>query len=176
MRYTTIIDLTEIREVYRSRNATLLYLHMVLKAGYHDEDRDLLKISLRSLSMDCGMTLSAIRCALALLQRHGLLMRDGDKWRVKKWIAEKLPTPRTQKTAGSDGNISNLMARQEQEREEQWQRLQAAVRSMSAPELRAWYDELQHGINKRHKGAYLNANEKNREWFKTNIIDKLPKE
>lgn len=94
MRYTTIIDITEIPEVYRNHNARLIYLHLTLKSGYRDNDRDMIKISIRNLAMRTGMSVSATRHALSILTRHHLLSRAGETWIVKKWIIEDTITPR----------------------------------------------------------------------------------
>lgn len=94
MRYTTVIDLTEFPGVYRNRNARLVYLHLVLKSGWHNDDRDLIDISLRSLAAGVGLTLSATRHALTQLDKVGLVTRQGSVWLVKKWILEEPVTPR----------------------------------------------------------------------------------
>lgn len=94
MRYTTIIDITEVPEVYRNHNARLIYLHLVLKSGYRDNDRDMIKISIRNLAMRTGMSVSATRHALNTLTKHNLLSRAGETWLVKKWIIEDTITPR----------------------------------------------------------------------------------
>lgn len=89
MRYTTIIDLTEMPELYKNPNVRLLYLHMVLKSGYHDNDRDWLRASIRRLAADTGLTESATRHALAMLQKAKLIARKDGYWAVRKWIAEQ---------------------------------------------------------------------------------------
>lgn len=94
MRYTTVIDLTEFPGVYRNRNARLVYLHLVLKSGWHNDDRDLIEISIRSLASGVGLTLSATRHALAQLEKAGLINRQGSVWLVRKWILEEPVTPR----------------------------------------------------------------------------------
>lgn len=86
MRYTTVIDISELREVYRSHTARLVYLHLALKAGYHDHDRDTLQLSIRSIAADVGVTVSACRHALRQLEKAKLLRRDGPLWVVTKWI------------------------------------------------------------------------------------------
>lgn len=73
MRYTTIIDIRDFPEVYSNKNAVLLYLHLCLRAGYHAEDRDLVRIPVRRLSAELGITYSAVRHSLAVLVKHGLL-------------------------------------------------------------------------------------------------------
>ena len=89
MRYTTIIDITEYPTIYRNVNARLVYLHLVLKSGYHDHDRDLLTMSFRRLSAETGLSLSAIRHAINCLVKANLLTRQGELWLVKKWIIEQ---------------------------------------------------------------------------------------
>ena len=73
MRYTTIIDISEIQPIYRNVNARLVYLHLVLKSGYHDNDRDLVSISLRRIAAEVGLTLSATRHAISQLEKAQLL-------------------------------------------------------------------------------------------------------
>ena len=77
MRYTTIIDISQMGEIYRNQNVRLIYLHLALRSGYHDDDRDLTDISLRRLSMEAGLTVSATRHAIRILTKAGLLKRQG---------------------------------------------------------------------------------------------------
>lgn len=100
MRYTTVLDITS-APWYRNKNVVLVYLHMSLTCGYHDDDRDLYTRSIRSLAIDSGMTLSATRHALQVLQRDRIITRDGNAWRVKKWLPSDSQTitsrPKTEK-------------------------------------------------------------------------------
>ena len=100
MRYTTVLDITS-APWYRNKNVVLVYLHMSLTCGYHDDDRDLYTRSIRSLAIDSGMTLSATRHALQVLQRDRILTREGNAWRVKKWLPSDsqtvTPRPKTEK-------------------------------------------------------------------------------
>lgn len=89
MRYTTIIDLSDYPELYKNINVRLLYLHMCLKAGYHDNDRDWLKASIRGLAAAVGITESATRHALSVLVNAKLIARKDCYWYVRKWIAEQ---------------------------------------------------------------------------------------
>lgn len=89
MRYTTIIDITEDRNLYRNLNVRLVYLHLVLIAGYHDDDRDLVDISIRRLALDVGITVSAVRHALKVLERSSLITMEDSQIIVKKWLPEK---------------------------------------------------------------------------------------
>lgn len=94
MRYTTVIDISEMPEVYRNATARLVYLHLALKAGYHDNDRDRATVSIRRLAMDVDVTVSAARHAIRQLERAGLLRRDGGALIVKKWVEEQSITTR----------------------------------------------------------------------------------
>lgn len=94
MRYTTIIDLREYPELYRNINIRILYLHLVLVSGYHDDDRDQVKTSIRRLAYDCNITLSAARNALRQLSREGLLRMEDGMYIVTKWTPQKPITSR----------------------------------------------------------------------------------
>ena len=89
MRYTTIIDIYN-TPAWRSSSARLVYFYMCLRCGYHDEDRDIIKISLRELSARLGLTLSAVRCALSLLISQGLISSSCPSvYKVTKWAEPK---------------------------------------------------------------------------------------
>lgn len=120
MRYTTIIDIREFPQIYRNENAKLVYLHLVLISGYHDEDRDQTNISIRQLSYDTGLTVSAVRHALKILSTVGLLSRSGITWTVKKFVLEKTISPRI-KSERKRLQAENL-EREKQIRNEQEQR------------------------------------------------------
>lgn len=94
MRYTTIIDISEFPAVYRNENARLLYLHMVLKSGYHDNDRDICRLSVRRLAAEVGLTLSATRHALKVLENAVLIKRYQGAYAVRKFIMATAITPR----------------------------------------------------------------------------------
>lgn len=94
MRYTTIIDIREFPQIYRNDNAKLVYLHLVLISGYHNEDRDQTTISIRQISYDTGLTVSAVRHSLKVLISAGLLSRNGIIWNVTKFVLEKPISPR----------------------------------------------------------------------------------
>jgi len=127
MRYTTLIDITEIPALYRNVNARLLYLHLVLVAGYHDDDRDLADISIRRLASDTGLTVSATRHAIRMLQDAKLLFRQDGLWLVKKWLpAQKIsgrpkadPTTWRQPSELSTGDILLQQREEERAREKQ---------------------------------------------------------
>lgn len=94
MRYTTIIDIREFPQIYRNNHAKLVYLHLVLISGYHDEDRDQTPISIRQICYDTGLSLSAVRHSLKVLISAGLLSRSGITWTVKKFVLDKPISPR----------------------------------------------------------------------------------
>lgn len=98
MRYTTVIDITEIAGVWNNPNICRLYFYMAMKCGYHDEDRDILKISFRNLAAQSSLTLSATRHALKVLESQQLVIKEKDAYRVTKFVLEKKPAERTQKT------------------------------------------------------------------------------
>lgn len=98
MRYTTVIDVTEFPDVWRNQNISRIYFFMALKCGYHDEDRDVLKISLRNLAAQASLTVSATRHALKVLESAKLVTHEKEAWRVTKFVLDKKPTSRTQKT------------------------------------------------------------------------------
>lgn len=166
MRYTTIIDISDIPEVYRNQAARLLYIHLALAAGYHDEDRDLVKQSLRVMAWRVGLTLSAVRHALGLLQKAGLVSKDGEAWRVKKWFVDTPPTPRRQpKDRKAAHEASSLVDRYDEELRKWRENVERAVREMTRDELAAWLDELRDGRSLRHHGAQLTATERNIAWL-----------
>lgn len=146
MRYTTIIDLTEFPALYRSESCRLVYLHLCLRSGYHDHDRDLCGISIRRLAQDTGLTLSAVRCALARLANAQMIAKQGPLWLVRKYVLEQPITTRA-KTQRQQKAIE-ARAMEEQEREERQRR--AAIEEQKRLNLRAkgktnfmvWYEDM----------------------------------
>lgn len=117
MRYTTVIDVTEIADVWRNPNISRLYFFMALKCGYHDDDRDILKISLRNLAAQASLTISATRHALKVLESLKLVTQEHEAWRVTKFILDKKPTSRTQKNTASSAEFENQQRQQAEEQE-----------------------------------------------------------
>lgn len=170
MRYTTVIDISDMPEVYRNQAARLLYIHMALCAGYHDDDRDLVRQSLRVMAVRAGLTLSAVRHALGLLQRAGLVTREGEAWRVRKWFVDTPPTPRRQpKDRRAAHEASSIADNAERQISEYQANVLRAVREMTRDELQTWLDELREGRSLRHHGVNINANTRNVEWLE-NVI------
>lgn len=165
-----MIDISDMPEVYRNQAARLLYIHMALCAGYHDDDRDLVRQSLRVMAARAGLTLSAVRHALGLLQRAGLVSREGEAWKVKKWFVDTPPTPRRQPKDRRAAHEASSIADSAERQLSEWQaNVLRAVREMTRDELETWLDELRDGRSLRHHGANLNANARNIEWLE-NVI------
>lgn len=168
-----MIDISDMPEVYRNQAARLLYIHMALCAGYHDDDRDQVRQSLRVMAVRTGLTLSAVRHALGLLQRAGLVSREGDVWRVKKWFVDTPPTPRRQPKDRRAAHEASSIADDAERQLSEWQAsVLRAVREMTRDELETWLGELRDGRNLAHHGARLNANARNIEWLEQVIKHK----
>jgi len=131
MRYTTIIDISEYPELYRNTNIRILYLHMVLKSGYHDDDRDQCRLSIRRLSYDTGLTISAVRHALGVLQKFGLVVSENGIFFVKKFVLEKPISPR----------IKSEKKRKEAEQREHERLLQEEQNAREKEEKRRYLEE-----------------------------------
>lgn len=173
MRYTTIIDITEVPGIYRNRNARLVYLHLVLRSGYHESDRDMIDISIRNLAMAVGLSVSATRHSLACLEREKLISRDGSKWRILKWVVADLPTPRRQpKNAKAAADSTNYGEKMDKQLEEYRQKVYNAVRMCSRNQLEEWLKELEEGRSLRHYGAQIAPNQDNIKWMR-NVIKRL---
>lgn len=146
MRYTTVIDLTDMPALYRNHNIRLVYLHMVLKCGYHDSDRDLLDTSVRRLSADVGITVSAVRHALHIMEAAHLIERQGTMWAVKKWI----PTETISKRTPEEAHKKPSDAVAERERIQRQRDDEKALRDRQIAELEAqgktsfmvWYESM----------------------------------
>lgn len=94
MRYTTIIDISESKELYRNVNIRIVYLHLVLKSGYHDDDRDMCYTSLRTLAAQTGLSVATVRHAVKQLTNAKLVERTEHAYKVLKWVQVDKPTVR----------------------------------------------------------------------------------
>lgn len=126
MRYTTIIDISQLPVVWNNKNTTYLYIYLALKCGYHDSDRDTIKISIRKLAAETGMTVSAVRNSLKTLQKVGLIRTADNTMSVLKWLMAEEPTPRPktakkarQEAAAKEREAANEKREQEAERSRQ---------------------------------------------------------
>lgn len=173
MRYTTVIDISEFPSVYKNPNARLVYLHMALKSGYHAEDKDKLKSSIRRIAMAVGLTVSATRHALAQLEREQLITKTDSGWMVKKWVVETFPEKNQvkKKTAAQE----ERERQQEKERQEWKDGLRKAVLNSTREELQTWLEALIKAPNGQrvwHKGAKLWHCGEHIEWLTKIIRDK----
>lgn len=168
MRYTTVIDISELQGLYRNKNARLVYLHLALKSGYHDDDRDTISVSIRSLARDADVSVSAVRHALLQLEKNGLLQHDGERWRVKKWILDTTPTPRPKKEQAKDiTNAGQMVQRRDAEAEQYARKQEAAIAACTREELTKWIAELEEGRSLRHRGVSIKASENNINYMKS---------
>lgn len=145
MRYTTVIDISEFPSIYRNPNARALYFHMALKAGYHDNDRDVLETSLRILQAETGLSFSAVRHALHLLEGAALIRREGSAWIVKKWIPAQTISARPKATQKQlDAAQEEQRQRARQERKEELERLRREeIMQQGKTEFMIYYEGLQ---------------------------------
>lgn len=170
MRYTTIIDISEEPAVYRNVNTRLLYLHLALKSGYHDDDRDRVDISIRRLSFATGLTVSATRHALKVLERCQLLTREGSTWTVKKWVLDTKPTPRRQSnTAKSDVTTTQLVRQSELDENERVRRLDAWFANAGKEELQNVLARLETGKPVMVNGCRMYPSERAKEAIRTKL-------
>ena len=166
MRYTTIIDISEVPAIYRNPNSRLVYIHMALKAGYHDDDRDVLDTSIRILSAETGLSFSATRHALRMLEDAALIKKEGTTWIVKKWLPMGNVTPRpkvTQKQIDAAAEEARRRALDERKEERERQRREA-VKASGKTEFMLYYEGLQEKaaagdpdaarLVARHRGTY----------------------
>lgn len=114
MRYTTIIDITELPEVYKSLSARVLYLHLVCVSGYHTDNQDQVRKSVRALSYETGLTLSAVRHALKVLRDNDLVAHQDGCFIVRKYVQPIIATRPKNAEPVKDG--TEQAARQEIEK------------------------------------------------------------
>lgn len=147
MRYTTIIDISEIRQIYKSVNTRLVYLHLCLRSGYHDTDRDIVDLSIRKLAMQCGLTVSATRHALSILAKARLIERQGAAIKVAKWLQQEPITPRArtrQQQQLQDAAAARMAQERKREREAAKEAAErAALRAQGKTQYQVYLDDLQ---------------------------------
>lgn len=170
MRYTTLIDISQDAVLYRNHSVRLIYLHLVLKSGYHDNDRDKIRTSIRRLAAEVGLTVAATRHGLKQLKKAGMLTISNDAWIVKKWVLDEKPGSRTQPKSQQKPDISLRRAMDEQE--DFQRRLDQAAETCTREQLEIWLEELEDGKSRIHCGIKLNLNEKSKEWLRARIAEK----
>lgn len=170
MRYTTVIDIRDFPQIYRNIHARLVYIHMALKAGYHDDDRDICRLSIRSLSADTGITVSATRNALLQLEKSGLISKSSDCWIVKKWVLQESPIPRTQKTVSNkDSKLSAEIRKNDQEQEERSRQIFEWVRSSTREQIQELVTKLENGKLARINGQRVYPSAQSIQWFENQL-------
>ena len=147
MRYTTIIDISEIRQIYKSVNTRLVYLHLCLRSGYHDTDRDIVDLSIRKLAMQCGLTVAATRHALSILNKAKLIERQGAVIKVCKWLQQEPITPRArtrQQQKLQDAAAARIAEERKRELEAAKEAAErAALRAQGKTQYQVYLDDLQ---------------------------------
>lgn len=114
MRYTTIIDIRELSSIWNNPNVTRAYLFLCLASGYHDTDRDLVRVSVRGLAALTGLSVAASRHALSQLQKAGLITRQADTWKVTKFVITEQPATRPKTKREQQLEIERLKRQQEE--------------------------------------------------------------
>lgn len=146
MRYTPIIDISEFRELYKNLNIRLVYLHMVLKSGYHDYDKDILNVSIRGLAEDVGLNVGAVRHALEMLTKAKLIVKRDGLYYVRKYIKEQKITPRayTEQREKAQEQAQE-QAKKREEREQEYKRQDErrnALREQGKTEYMLYYESM----------------------------------
>lgn len=95
MRYTTIIDISEYPVLYGCVSARIIYLHLVLKAGWGERNQDYCRGSIRQLQGELHMTFSAVRHGLGVLLKMGMIKKAPGGWMVRKYCPPTKPGART---------------------------------------------------------------------------------
>lgn len=180
MRYTTIIDLREVGELYRNVNARLVYLHMVLASGYHEQDRDVVGISVRGLAAQTGCSVAAVRHALHVLEQAGLCSRQGGTLRVTKYVIPDeyaKPRARTKEQARQQAIAADRREKEEKERQARLQVVYRTAEQATADELEDWQARMaaaRQGASVYLNGAALPNTEQARAWL-ADVIKKKKK-
>lgn len=134
MRYTTIIDITEFPALYRNLATRLVYLHLCLRSGYHDYDRDISSLSIRRLAFETGLTIGAVRNALEQLAKFQMIVRQGQLTKVRKFILEQPISKRAQ----TKKQAADQKAREQRRAEE---RQAAAARDERQKNVDVWFEK-----------------------------------
>lgn len=143
-----MIDISEWPELYQNVNVRCVYLHLVLRSGYHDDDRDQIRTSLRRVASQTGCTVAAVRHAVKVLQVHGLLKIEGSTWQVKKWVIDQSITSRAQQRAQAAAAAKTADQQQrarERELKDIERERQAAAAKLSEQERQEVLQDLKSG-------------------------------
>ena len=116
MRYTQIIDITECPALWRNHATARVYLFMTLKAGYHDDDRGLVRLSVRQIAAGTGLTKSAVEHALAMLTKWKVARRYRGALYVATMVPERpITKPKSRKNQEREKAIAEERERRDQE-------------------------------------------------------------
>ena len=145
MRYTTIIDISEYPTLYRNLNIRLVYLHLCLASGYHDDDRDLYQGSIRTLARQTGLTIAAVRHALDQLLKASMVVRQGPLWQVRKFVIERSITPRAKSRKQEQRQQALDLEDQERQAREQerqaYEKQAAQLRAQGKTPFMVYYEQ-----------------------------------
>lgn len=142
MRYTTLIDISQY-PLYRNTNVRLVYMHLCLRVGYHDDDRDLIAISYRQLASEVGITLSACRHALKVLSTAKLIQQqDGFIW-VRKWLQDPAITPRKEASKKAKAQAIDAQQQQRDAQELQHRQEMAQIKASGKTSLQVYIERLE---------------------------------
>lgn len=155
MRYTTVIDITEIPDIWRNPNVCRLYFYMALKCGYHDNDRDVLRISLRNLAYAAGLTLSATRHALRILLKHQLVSQNQDAWIVRKFLLDQAISPRAKQAKSAAAEAREHQQQQLDKRLDQERRYRMGELDENPAEFIRQYEEYLQDPSNMIRKAFL---------------------
>lgn len=159
MRYTTIIDITQCPDLYRNKNIRILYLHLALRSGYHDHDRDLLRCSLRTLAAETGLTLTAVRHALRMLDKWQLVKRQGEMLNVRKWVPEQAISKRQPSARQEQAAALKASREMEQEQREREAEIERIRRENLAAVGKTQYDIYLENLEKKANAGDVEARE-----------------
>lgn len=134
MRYTTIIDISEFPTLYKNMAIRLVYLHLCLRSGYHDHDRDLANTSIRRLSRETGLTIGAVRHALEQLTKYQMLVRQGSLLQVRKFVLEQQISKRSRNKREEKQELARKERIEQQER-------QAAKRKVADEQRESYFQQ-----------------------------------
>lgn len=133
--------------LYRNINARLVYLHLALRSGYHDGDRDKITISVRRLAYEVGISVAATRHALKILANANLISYDARLITVTKWVLQDSVTPRikTKKQAAAQQRAAQELEARERrhaEREAEDKRRTTTILKTGKTSFMVYYESL----------------------------------
>lgn len=180
MRYTTIIDITEMPRLYDNINIRLVYLHLVLRSGYHDHDRDLIVRSIRRLAYEVGISVAAVRHALQVLRSAGMIVVNQDRSiTVKKWVVTEAITARAKtkkqlKQQEASAVEAEMKRRRDEQRRIEEQRIEE-LHSQGKHPFAVYYEEMMTKAASGDEEAKAYVNKKDNQEFYNQVKDMFKK-